>query len=145
MPTGLIRIHNKGHDHFLTISCFRHRPILGTPEARDTFLQILHETSNRYKLEILGYVVMPDHVHLLLSEPETKPLSSAIQILKQNFSRTRPETEVWETRYHDFNVYSEGKRQEKLNYIHLNPVRRGLVTDPHQWPWSSYQSTQPSQ
>ncbi len=70
-------------------------PILGTPEARDTFLHILKQTSHRYKFEVLGFVVMPDHVHLLLTEPELKPLSTAIQILKQTFSRTRPEPEVW--------------------------------------------------
>jgi len=145
MPTGLIRIHNKGHDHFLTISCFRHRPILGTPQSRDTFLQILNQTSHRYKFDILGYVIMPDHIHLLLTEPELKPLSTAIQVLKQTFSRTHSEPEVWEPRYYDFNIYTQAKLQEKLNYIHLNPVRRGLVLDPANWPWSSYQSTQPSQ
>ncbi len=146
MPTGLLRLQNKGHQHFITISCFRHRPILGTPQARDTFLLILDQTSHRYKFEIPGYVIMPDHVHLLLTEPELKPLSTAIQVLKQTFSRTRPESEVWETRYHDFNVYTAAKQTEKLNYIHLNPVRRALVPEPHLWPWSSiHQQTPPLQ
>ncbi len=138
MSTGLIRLQDKGHDHFITFSCFRHRPILGTPQARDTFLQLLEQFRLSYKFNVIGYVVMPDHVHLLLSEPETKPLSTAIQVLKQTFSRTRTEPEVWESRYYDFNVYTAAKRTEKLTYMHLNPVRRGLVTDPAQWPWSSY-------
>ena len=137
MSAGLIRLQNKGHLHFITFSCFRHRPILGSPEARDIFLHILQQTSPRYEFEVTGYVIMPDHVHLLLSEPEPKPLSSAIQVLKQTFSRTRSEPEVWETRYYDFNVYTAAKRDEKLSYMHLNPVRRGLVTDPAHWSWSS--------
>ena len=138
MSTGLIRLQNKGHDHFITFSCFRHRPILGTPQSRDTFLQLLEQFRLSYKFKVTGYVIMPDHAHLLLSEPETKPLSTAIQVLKQTFSRTRPEPEVWEPRYYDFNVYTTARRTEKLSYIHLNPVRRGLVTDPAHWPWSSY-------
>ncbi len=82
---------------------------------------------------------MPEHVHLLLSEPETKPLSTAIQVLKQRFSRTRPEPEVWETRYYDFNIYTAARLPGKLSYMHLNPVRRGLVREPQHWRWSSYQ------
>jgi len=143
MSTGLIRLQDKGHLHFLTISCFRHRPILGTPEARDTFVRILKQTSQSYKFESLGYVVMPDYVHLLLSEPEAKPLSIAVQVLKQRFSRTRPEPEVWESRYYDFNVYTAPKFNEKLAYIHLNPVRRDLVLHPAQWLWSSFRHLQP--
>jgi len=143
MSTGLVRNQTQGHDHFITFSCYRHRPILGTPEARDTLLQILRQTSERYKFEVLGFVIMPDHVHLLLSEPETKLLSTAIQVLKQRFSRTRPEPEVWETRYYDFNVYTAAKFNEKLAYIHLNPVRRNLVLHPAQWLWSSFRHLQP--
>ena len=50
------------------------------------------------------------------------------------------EPHVWQTRFYDFNVWSERKRTEKLNYMHQNPVRRGLVLEPEQWPWSSYRS-----
>ena len=61
-----------------------------------------------------------------------------MQVIKQRFSRTRIEQEVWETRYYDFNVYSARKRAEKLEYIHMNPVTVGLVTAPGDWQWSSY-------
>lgn len=138
MSTGLIRLQNKGHLHFITFSCFRHRPILGTPQSRDTFLELLERFRLSYKFEVIGYVVMPDHVHLILSEPEAKPLSTAIQVLKQTFSRTRLEPDVWESRYYDFNIYTASKLTEKLTYIHLNPVRRALVTDPAHWLWSSF-------
>ncbi len=138
MSTGLIRRHATGHLHFLTFSCFRHRPILGTPAARDTFIHLLEQFRSSYKFDIIGYVVIPDHVHLLLSEPEAKPLSTAIQVLKQTFSRTSPEPEFWEARYYDFNIYTEAKRVEKLRYIHRNPVTRGLVALPEQWSWSSF-------
>jgi putative transposase len=49
--------------------------------------------------------------------------------------RSRP---FWQERFYDFNVYSKGKKNEKLNYMHANPVIRGLVKDPKDWPWSSW-------
>ena len=45
---------------------------------------------------------------------------------------------IWQRRFYPLGVYSERKRREKLNYMHGNPVKRGLVTSPEQWPWSSF-------
>jgi putative transposase len=83
---------------------------------------------------------MPDHVHLLITEPENRPVSIAIQVMKQRFSRAQTEEFVWEPRYYDFNVRTEKKRIEKLRYIHRNPVTRGLVAAPADWPWSSFRA-----
>lgn len=130
MSSGLKRYHNTGDLHFITFSCVRHRPILGTPQARDTFLEFLEQTRSKYAFHILAYVVMPDHVHLLVTEPEGHPLSKIIQVIKQRFSRTRTEEYVWEPRYYDFNVKTEDKRVEKIHYIHRNPVKRDLVSSP---------------
>ena len=113
----------------------------------------------RYRLVVLGYVVMPEHVHLLASEPQRDTLSIAIQALKLGFvrslsgvpnpmSRKRGETwgtpdpalprHFWQARFYDFNVWTEKKRIEKLRYIHRNPVTRGLVDSPEKWKWSSF-------
>jgi putative transposase len=140
MPTGLRRYQETGDLHFVTFSCVRHRPILGTAEARDLFLQLLERTRVLYAMGVQGYVVMPDHVHLLVTEPKTARLSLAVQILKQRFSKTRSEAYVWEPRYYDFNVRTEETRTEKLRYIHRNPVRRGLVGEAEEWRWSSFRA-----
>jgi len=84
---------------------------------------------------------MPEHVHMLVTEPERAKLSVALQMLKQNVARVLREVEggaFWQARYYDFNVWSEAKRIEKLRYIHRNPVRRGLVASPELWAWSSF-------
>jgi putative transposase len=91
-------------------------------------------------MHVFACVVMSSHVHMLVSEPAKKPLSVALQILKQRFSKTRTEEYVWEPRYYDFNVWSEDKREEKIVYIHKNPVRDGLVAEPQDWRWSSFRS-----
>ena len=84
---------------------------------------------------------MPEHVHLLISEPERDTLSLVIQMLKQITSRKLKPRNLpcfWQVRYYDFPVWSERKRVEKLRYIHRNPVKRGLVARPEDWRWSSF-------
>lgn len=94
-----------------------------------------------YGFYVVGYVVMPEHVHLLISEPERSNLAVALQMLKQIVSRKASRRSAgnpfWQARYYDFNVWSEPKRVEKLRYIHNNPVNRGLVISPEEWEWSS--------
>ncbi len=88
---------------------------------------------------------MPEHVHLLVSEPDGARLSTAIQALKQSVSRSlalRHAEPFWQARYYDFNVWSDRKRIEKLRYIRRNPVTRGLVAKPEDWQWSSFRHYQ---
>ena len=139
MPRGLRRFQHTGDLHFLTFSCYRRKPSLGTPSARDRFEFSLEATRTRYNFHILGYVIMPEHVHLLVTEPPEEALSKAMQALKQSISRhLKTDEPFWETRYYDFNVRTERKRIEKLRYIHRNPVTRGLIVSPEEWPWSSF-------
>ena len=101
---------------------------------------------------------MPEHVHLLLSESGSISPAKIIQVFKQRLSRRMrgrkragkgqlrlpfPEAEgglrrFWQRRYYDFNVYSRAKVQEKLHYMHANPVKEKLVQHPGDWPWSSW-------
>ena len=142
MPWGLQRFQQARCLHFITFSCDQRAPHLASPEARTTFEQTLEQVRVWYDFYIIGYVVMPEHVHLLISEPERGTLGVVLQMLKQNSSRrlrhlahTGP---FWERRYYDFNVWTENKCVEKLRYLHRNPVKRGLVERPEDWAWSSF-------
>jgi len=115
--------------------------MLGNGLAFDVFERELEAVRGRYGFVVAGYVLMPEHFHLLTGEPMTASLSVALQVLKQQTSKklkTRGEDRFWQRRYYDFNVYSESKRVEKLRYMHRNPVVRGLVEKPEDWPWSSF-------
>jgi putative transposase len=141
MPWGLKRFQEARCPHFLTFSCYGRAPLSNAPRARDIFEQTLERVRKWYGFYVAGYVVMPEHVHLLITEPERAKLSLALQMLKQNVARQLREPEggsFWLPRYYDLNVWSEAKRIDKLRYIHRNPVRRGLVSSPEQWPWSSF-------
>ena len=142
MPWGLKRYQQTRQLHFVTFSCYHRQPLLGDPQARDLFVQTLETVRRWYGFWLVGYVVMPEHVHLLLSEPECKNLALVLQMLKQMVSRNlqpaSAKSPFWQARYYDFNVWSEEKRVEKLRYIHRNPVKRGLVERPEDWLWSSF-------
>jgi putative transposase len=83
---------------------------------------------------------MPEHVHLIVSEPPGQPLSKAIASIKREVSRQSEQTPFWLPRYYDFNVFSAKKLVEKLRYIHRNPVTRSLAPKPEEYPWSSFRS-----
>jgi putative transposase len=137
----LVRYQHCGCFHFVTFSCYRRQPLLAAPEAYSAFEQELEAVRLRYGFVVVGYVLMPEHVHLLVGEPTRSTLSIALQVLKQRTSRklkARGSVQFWQSRYYDFNVWSEDKRIEKLRYMHRNPVKRGLVDKPEDWPWSSF-------
>jgi len=136
-----VRYHDQRCLHFITFSCFRRLPLLDSWAAKQSFEQTLEQVRIWYGYYVTGYVVMPEHVHLLISEPERSKLSVVIQMLKQVTSqklRAPSLPRFWQVRYYDFPVWSEAKRKEKLCYMHRNPVKRGLVERPESWKWSSF-------
>jgi putative transposase len=141
MPTGLKRYQATNASHFITFSCYRRLPYLQAPESMSVFEEVLEETRLKHDFLVYGYVVMPEHVHLLMTEPAKVTVATVLQVLKQRVSaRLKPATQphFWLTRYYDFNVSTGEKFDEKLHYIHRNPVVRGLVERPEDWKWSSF-------
>jgi putative transposase len=158
MPSRLKRFQESGQTHFLTFSCYQRRPFLNAIESRLIFESALERVRLRFCLCVYGYVVMPEHIHLLISEPDgadgapfkppfglsggetPRTLADAIKSLKQGISRRLiGEAEhFWQKRYYDFNVRDYRQFMEKLRYIHRNPVKRGLCERPEEWEWSSF-------
>src|SRR5271157_498251 len=159
MPKGLKRFYGRGHLHFVTFSCYRRLPLLKTVRARQLFVRELGRVREEYGFLLVGYVVMPEHVHLLISEPKKSTPSTVLQMLKQRVSQKMrrksrnvcqkqlrlafPEPlaglrAFWQARFYDFNVYKNAKKREKLEYMHSNPVTRRLVEHAKDWPWSSW-------
>jgi putative transposase len=154
VPKNLKRYYGAGDMHFITSNCYRRQPWLGSAQRRDLLLAVLEQVRQRYGVVVLGYVIMPEDFHVLISEPQRGTPSVVMQALKLGFARrllgsqrgqgqpilwkdTAP-AHVWQRRFYDFNVWSERKRIEKLRYMHRNPVKRGLFAEPDQWRWSSF-------
>jgi len=87
MPKGLKRYYGLGHLHFITFSCHQRVPLLSTVAARNLFVDALGKMRERHGFLLVGYVVMPEHVHLLISEPALGTPSTVLQALKQRVSR----------------------------------------------------------
>jgi REP element-mobilizing transposase RayT len=87
MRNPLLRFYGRGDLHFVTFSCYRRRPYLGTPRARNRFVEVMDQVRSRFTFLLIGYVVMPEHVHLLVSEPKKGNPSKVLQVLKQKVSR----------------------------------------------------------
>jgi putative transposase len=137
-----IRYQQTGDFHSLTFRCYRRRPYFSTVAAMELFEDALERVRQRCFLAVAGYVVMPEHIHLLISEPKSALLSRAIQALKLSVKMRSRERLFWQAHSYDFNVSSHDKFVEKLRYIHRNPVRRGLVAKPEDWKWSSFRHYQ---
>jgi len=142
MPWGLKRFQQTRQLHFVTFSCYQRQPLLTSPQAKDLFEAALEQARIRYRFFVTGYVVMPEHVHLLVNEPEQGTLAQVLQAVKQSVARRLigGGEHFWQARYYDFNVWSAAKRIEKLRYMHRNPVTRGLARRPEDWGWSSFRS-----
>jgi len=145
MPSRLRRFQQSGQSHFVTFSCYRRQPLFATPELFDHFVRTLEDMRWHFQLRIYGYVVMPEHVHLLLSESPHTKLADAIHYLKLSFAKRARSLRgadqpggFWQKRYYDRNVRDCREFALKLRYLHRNPVKRGLVKEPTDWKWSSF-------
>lgn len=169
MPSRLRRHDEYGHVHFLTISCCRRLQFFRYDSVKQVFVEGMQRTRNKLHIRWIAYVIMPEHVHLLvfpvpIGTETSIPISDVLQDLKQNVGRagkaalrviwsrqrslgTRPLDDwvlgdspkpFWKTRGYDFNITTEQAFHTKLDYIHKNPITRGLVNHPEDWIWSSY-------
>ena len=138
MPSGLHRSYGAHHLHFITCSCYRRLPLLNSARARDRFLSVLEQTRQRYRFVVVGYVVMPEHVHLLLSEPEVGDPSTVMQVVKQ---RTAHALEQLSTLFVGRSWVSASerrmgkdfvRRQSGLGFFSKIPCRRQHRTRPSQ-------------
>ena len=119
MPSRLRRIYGLRDFHFITCSCYRRQPLLGTRHAREVFLRIFEQVRRKYQFEVVGDVVMPEHFHILIAEPEKGNPSTVLQVLKQSLA-------------HRLLKPSRKRRS--------NPLNRGLVPSPELWRWSSFRA-----
>ena len=150
-----------GDAHELTFSCFRRRKFLCKDRTREYVIRALQNARHTHRFHLWAYVIMPEHVHMIIFSPdEVYDVSMIGKSIKQSVSRRAInylrrenraglkllETAQKNTPYrfwlagggYDRNVTSSSTLEHMVHYIHNNPLRRGLVDDPAAWKWSSY-------
>ncbi|MDB5343342.1 MAG: hypothetical protein JWP89_1719 [Schlesneria sp.] len=169
-PRKKVKHYDNGEPHFLTFSCFRRQQFLSKDRTRQWFVDALDEARATHGFHLWAWVIMPEHVHVLLWPPFDlispvegcmtgrirgilsslkRPVArNAIAYLRENAPKTLKQLAVdtptgvehrfWQTGSgHDENVSEPAALHALVEYVHLNPVRRGLVNKPEDWPWSS--------
>jgi putative transposase len=109
---------------------------------RDLFARLLEEVRVKFRFKVAGYVVMPDHFHLLMTEPEIDTAANSVDMLRQRYQRryntsARSGDQVWETRYSDTHIPGKERVEAQLSFMHQAPVKAALVEDALDWAWSS--------
>lgn len=178
---SLSRFNEESYGHFVTSKTFRNKRIFNDTKCCDIVAEDIGFYRKKLRFKLLGYCIMPDHLHLIVWWNEEKlpelmiskiiqsvkshsgrrivdylhkegrrgPLTSSTSSLGQGTQATRigeyprrrmsdQKYQIWQPSFYDFNVYSEKKLREKLDYIHWNPVRATLCKRPEDWQWSSY-------
>lgn len=146
-------IDDKLYVHFVTFSVNKKRRLFELDHPKRIFLGILNDELKSFTAKCIGFVIMPNHIHLLIQFSETNQLSSFIHALKRKssfrirnwyrgkassyFEEINDLDHFWQPKCYSFEIESNEKLEEKLNYTHDNPVRTGLVERPEEWKWSS--------
>ena len=126
---------------FVTTNLLRHHRPFSAAE-RHIVIELLAGLRERAAFYLCGYCLMPDHLHAIVFPLEETTVSEVMkafklavyQKLKAHGSRWQP---FWQSRFHDHALRTHGEFDDALEYMHMNPVRRGLVEDPLTWCWSS--------
>ena len=142
-----------GQPHFLTFSTYQRSRFLDSPETRDIVLEILQKCLISHQACCVGFVIMPNHVHAIISGGEGFAISPFVQVWKKTssyrikrfftrelgrYAELCPEgSPIWQARFYDFNIETDQKLNEKLEYMHNNPVTAQLVESSTEWNWSS--------
>jgi len=161
-PPHRKRFDEPGEARFLTFSCFRRQPFLTRDRSRAWLIEGIDRALLRHPIDLWAFVIMPEHVHLLVY-PNTSNVDIAAFLYTMKKSVTtraldfiRKDSPAFLERMHDLqpngrssyrswqrgggydeNLFRPRKIWEKIDYIHQNPVRRGLCNHPMDWKWSS--------
>jgi putative transposase len=128
--------------YYLTCCVDGRRPLLGGAQLAESLLKLYAARRDRGAIALHGYVVMPDHYHVLLTLGGESSVSGVVRAVHSLFARTcRGETRlqgrIWQRRFYDHVIRDEADLRAKLSYLHANPLRAGVVEEPASYARSS--------
>lgn len=131
-----------GTSYFVTTKCWQSRAVFQVPENAEVLIEALFHYRDRNSYLLHEFVVMPEHLHLMLTPSPTTSLEKVVQFIKGGSSyRIRKarnqKMEIWQVGFHDWTLRDAADWQTMREYIHTNPVRAKLVQKPEDWPYSS--------
>jgi putative transposase len=147
--TNIRRYHLSNQAVFITAVCHKCRPVLANEQEKTLLLAVMREIKAEIPFRLLAYVILNDHFHCLIRPEADSDFSRIVQSVKLRFThrwkrKQAVETSVtlWQRRFWDHVILDSTDLQQHLDYIHYNPVKHGYVTDPADYPWSSFKAHQ---
>jgi putative transposase len=155
MP-NYVRWRDSGASYFFTVVTYRRRPLFSNASARRILRRAMVEVRSRWPFDMFACVLLPDHLHCLWTLPDGDDdfpvrlanikrlfshdyLRSGRRALPVSRNRIRHrEVGVWQPRYWEHRIRDETDWYRHRDYVHLNPVKHGLASEPAAWPWSSF-------
>ena len=131
-----------GTSYFITTKCWQSRSVFQVSENAEILIEALFNYRDRNAYALHEFVVMPDHLHLLLTPSSTTSLEKVMQFIKGGSSHQirkarNQKMEIWQVGFHDWTIRDANDWLTTVEYIHTNPVRAKLVQRPEDWPYSS--------
>ena len=144
-PKTCVRYNEPGHAHALTFSCWHGQAFLAADRAKDLFVKAIEAARLRHRFDVWAYVIMPEHVHLVVCPREDSySISRILHALKRpmSFSARRAGLRFGDHFWqpgggYDRNLWKAATVHREIDYIHANPVRRGLCQSPEDCRYSS--------
>jgi REP-associated tyrosine transposase len=131
--------------YFITIVTANRRRLFQVEQNANLFIDVLHDQRTKGRLQLHAFVVMPDHAHLLLTPAPNISLEKTMQYIKGGFSfRLQSKLDVWERSYDSRRITDPHDYSTHINYIHQNPVRANLASNPDLYPHSTANPINPS-
>jgi putative transposase len=130
--------------YFVTAVTAQRRRIFQVTASADLFVKVLLDYRQQGRFLLHAFVVMPDHFHAIITPAPDISLEKAMQYIKGGFSfRLKSKLDVWMRSFNESQILNADKFHECLRYIEANPVRRGLASNPRDYPYSSAASGRP--
>jgi len=135
-----------GCTYFVTTKTCQNRVIFQVPENAEILIRCMRGYRDRGAYRLHEFVVMPNHLHLLLTPGDETSLEKAIQLIKggssyQIHQQRGGKTLIWSSGFHEATIRDSEDFEARRRYIHMNPVEAGLALRPEDWPWTSANGT----
>jgi putative transposase len=131
--------------YFITTVTANRRRLFQVEQNAILLIDVLKEQQSKHRLRLHAFVIMPDHAHLLLTPASNISLEKTMQYIKGNFSfRLKSKLDVWERSYDSRRITNADDYNTHLTYIHQNPIRANLATQPERYPHSTANPTHPA-
>jgi putative transposase len=155
------RFNFENYCHFVTSKTYRNQKIFSEGKVADLLIQTLLEVKEKLNFRLIGFVVMPDHIHLMLVPNKRNTISDVMRHIKGRFSRrydllsrgmnspdygisdhragnsSLPKSKVWQESFYDHVIRNRKEFDERLNYLYNNPVKAKLAEKPEDYKYSS--------